>query len=64
MHLPPTEYLDAHDLAAIFKVTSATILRRAKIKPHTLPPPVHLGLNFPLRWRHADVALWLKRNAL
>jgi len=59
MHLPPTEYLDAHDLAAILKVTPATILRRVRAKPHTLPPSAHLGPNFPLRWRHADVVRWL-----
>ncbi|SOZ68497.1 conserved hypothetical protein [Cupriavidus taiwanensis] len=59
MHLPPTEYLDAHDLAIILKVSPATILRRARTKPQTLPPPVHLGPNFPLRWRQRDVCYWL-----
>ncbi|RDK06457.1 helix-turn-helix transcriptional regulator [Cupriavidus lacunae] len=63
MNLPPADYLDAHDLAAIFKVTPVTILRRAKTKSHSLPPPAHLGPNFPLRWRQADVDFWLARNA-
>lgn len=30
MHLPLTSYLDAHDLAVLFKVSPVTILRRAK----------------------------------
>lgn len=59
MHLPSTAYLDAHDLAGILKVSPATILRRAKKQPHTLPAPAHLGPNFPLRWRRGDVAAWL-----
>ncbi|QEZ45144.1 hypothetical protein D2917_07610 [Cupriavidus oxalaticus] len=58
------DYLDAHDLATIFKVTPTTILRRARIKPHTLPPAAHLGPNFPLRWLQADVAFWQRQNAL
>jgi len=64
MHLPPTAYLDAHDLAAILKVTPATILRRLKTRPHTLPPPAHLGPNFPLRWRQTDVVRWLHEERL
>jgi predicted DNA-binding transcriptional regulator AlpA len=63
MHLLSTAYLDAHDLAAILKVSPATILRRAKRQPHTLPAPAHLGPNFPLRWRRADVASWLAEGA-
>ncbi|AVK72233.1 DNA-binding protein [Cupriavidus necator] len=63
MHLPSTAYLDAHDLAAILKVSPATILRRARRQPHTLPAPAHLGPNFPLRWRRTDVASWLGEGA-
>lgn len=59
MHPLPT-YLDAHDLAAIFEVSPATILRRARTKPQSLPPPVYLGPGFPLRWRQADVVIWLQ----
>jgi len=55
----PTSYLDAHDLAVIFKVTPATILKRTKARPQNLPPPAYLGPNFPQRWRQADVARWL-----
>ncbi|MGY2489031.1 helix-turn-helix transcriptional regulator [Cupriavidus sp. CP313] len=64
MNLPPADYLDAHDLATIFKVTPATILLRFRTKPHTLPLPAPLGPNFPLRWRQADVAFWLTQNEL
>jgi len=59
MNLPPTEYLDAHDLAALLGVTPTTILRRARLAPWTLPPRAYLGPNFPLRWRRADVLQWL-----
>ncbi|NOV24212.1 hypothetical protein E5S69_11890 [Cupriavidus necator] len=61
--LPLPTYLDAHDLAIIFKVTPATILRRVIRKPQTLPTPAHLGPNFPIRWRQSDVAFWLAQNA-
>lgn len=64
MNLPPTEYLDAHDLAAIFNVSSSTVLRRLKTRPHTLPPPALLGSNFPLPWRQKDVAWWLQQKEL
>jgi len=57
MQTPP-EYLDTHDLAAMLGVTLATIRRRLRTCPWTLPTPVHLGRNFPLRWRRADVAIW------
>ncbi|SOY71885.1 conserved hypothetical protein [Cupriavidus phytorum] len=64
MHLPSNAYLDAHDLAAILKVSPATILRRAKRQPHTLPLRAHLGPNLPLRWRRTDVASWMaERNS-
>ncbi|ADC45328.1 conserved hypothetical protein (plasmid) [Cupriavidus metallidurans CH34] len=52
-------YLDAHDLAAILKVSPATVLRRFKRQPHTLPAPAYLGPCFPLRWRRTDVDVWL-----
>lgn len=60
MEPPSAEYLDPHDLATILKVTPAAILRRARTKPHTLPPAAHLGPNFPLRWRQMDVISWLQ----
>lgn len=59
---PLSNYLDASDLAVLLKVTPATILRRARTKPQSLPPPAALGPNFPLRWKQTDVANWL--NAL
>lgn len=58
MHAMPT-YLDAYDLAAILAVSPSTILRRAQTRPWSLPPPVHLGPKFPLRWRGVDVSRWL-----
>jgi predicted DNA-binding transcriptional regulator AlpA len=63
MQQPSTIYLDAHDLAAILKVSPATVLRRAKRQPHTLPAPAHLGSRFPLRWRRTDVEAWLAEQA-
>lgn len=59
MQSPSTAYLDAHNLAAILKVTPATILRRVRSKPRTLPAPAYLGPRFPLRWRRTDVDAWL-----
>ncbi|AVK72175.1 hypothetical protein BJN34_0015 [Cupriavidus necator] len=53
------QYLDAHDLASLLGVTPATIVRRARLAPWTLPPRAYLGPNFPLRWRRADVLRWL-----
>jgi len=59
MKIPSNKYLDAHELGDILKVSPATILRRSKSKPYMLPPPAHLGANFPLRWRRVDVVRWL-----
>ncbi|PLP96701.1 hypothetical protein CYJ10_31015 [Cupriavidus pauculus] len=63
MQPPSTAYLDAHDLAAILKVSPATVLRRSKRQPHTLPAPAYLGPRFPLRWRRTDVDVWLAEAA-
>lgn len=63
MHVLSPAYLDAYDLAEILKVSPATILRRAKSRPHTLPLPAHLGERFPLRWRRQDVISWLTERA-
>lgn len=63
MHTSPTAYLDAHDLAAILKVSPATVLRRSKRQPHMLPAPAYLGPRFPLRWRQTDVDVWLAEAA-
>lgn len=57
------EYLDPHDLAAMLDITPATIRRRLRVRPWTLPGPVYLGPNYPLRWRRTDVALWQQENA-
>jgi len=58
-----TSYLDAHDLAVILEVTPATILKRAKARPQSLPPPAYLGPNFPLRWRRDDAIRWLAESS-
>ncbi|WP_061958554.1 helix-turn-helix transcriptional regulator [Cupriavidus pauculus] len=58
------QYLDAHDLADFLQVSPATILRRARRQPHTLPAPAHLGTRFPLRWRRTDVDAWLAELAI
>ncbi|PLP96699.1 hypothetical protein CYJ10_30990 [Cupriavidus pauculus] len=67
MQSPSTAYFDAHDLAVILKVTPAAVVRRSKRRPHTLPAPApapaHLGPRFPLRWRQADVDVWLTERA-
>ena len=53
-------YLDIHDLAELLGLTPATVRRRLRARPWTLPPPVYLGPGYPLRWREADVVRWLK----
>ncbi|WP_432260859.1 helix-turn-helix transcriptional regulator [Cupriavidus sp. TMH.W2] len=58
------QYLDAADLAALLQVSPATISRRARRQPHTLPAPAHLGPCFPLRWRRTDVDAWLAERAI
>lgn len=59
---PMATLLTIDDLAAVLRLSVATIWNRRSKAPHTLPPAVDLPGAGGLRWRQQDVEAWLEAH--
>lgn len=52
-------YLDIAELAGLMGMPAATLARRLRARPQSVPPKMHLGASNMLRWRKHEVDNWM-----
>jgi len=55
-------YLDIDELAELLGISSATIRRNLRLAARNVPPKMHIPGTKMLRWRRADVEVWLEEQ--
>jgi predicted DNA-binding transcriptional regulator AlpA len=59
-----TDYLDLYDLAEVLGKSPETIRAKLKKSPMAMPPRMHIPGTRMLRWRRADVEVWICEQGL
>ncbi len=57
-----TNYLDIYELAALLGKRPETIRKNMKSRPWTVPPRMHIPGTQMLRWKLAEVNVWVEEQ--
>lgn len=57
-----TNYLDIYELAELLGKRPETIRRNLKRRPWAVPPKMHIPETNMLRWKRADVEVWIEEQ--
>lgn len=57
-----TEYLDIYALGEMLGKSAETIRKKMRSDPRAVPPRMHIPGSKMLRWRRADLKVWLQEQ--